>query len=198
MKEYFGDILNCIRHSLETLDESQMEKLLSDCQKAVLSGNKIIASGLGKNVPICEKFVGTLHSMGISGAFLHTNTALHGDLGVIREGDLVILLSKSGNTEESITLARHLKDREVSTWLLSFNYLSSLTKIIDNKLILSLDREGDDWDIVPNNSSTIYLILLQGLAVMLGRRMGVTMKAFLKNHPGGSIGRAHIREEGHK
>lgn len=115
MREYFNDILNCIRNSLETLDENMMNQLLSECHKAVESGGKIVASGLGKNVPVCEKFIGTLHSMGISGAFLHTNTALHGDLGVIRNGDLVILLSKSGNTEETVTLARLLKERGIVT-----------------------------------------------------------------------------------
>lgn len=198
MKEYFNDILNCIQDSLGTLDNSKMEQLLSDCQKAVVSGNKIVASGLGKNVPICDKFVGTLHSMGISGAFLHTNTALHGDLGVIRDGDLVILLSKSGNTEDTITLARHLKARGIVTWLISFNSLSFLSEFIEKKIVLKLANEGDDWDIVPNNSSTVFLILLQGLAVMIGRRIGITKESFLKNHPGGSIGKMHQGEECHR
>ncbi len=195
MREYFNDIMNCIRDSLETLDENLMEQLLSECQKVVESGGKIVASGLGKNVPVCEKFVGTLHSMGISGAFLHTNSALHGDLGVIRDGDLVILLSKSGNTDETVTLARHLKSRGIITWLISFNLLSALSEAVENRLILNLKYEGDDWDIVPNNSSTVFLILLQGLAVMLGRRVGVTREVFLRNHPGGSIGKLHTREE---
>lgn len=69
--------------------------------------------------------------------------------------------------------------------------------MIEKKIVLNLECEGDDWDIVPNNSSAIYLIVLQGLAVMLGRRIGVTRDVFLSNHPGGSIGKLYIREESH-
>ena len=67
-------------------------------------GNKLVFSGLGKNVPICEKVVGTLNSVGLASAFLHTNSAVHGDLGVVRDGDLVIILTKSGETSESVHL----------------------------------------------------------------------------------------------
>lgn len=84
-------------------------------------GRRIIVSGLGKNVPICEKFVGSMVSMGLDAGFLHTNSAVHGDMGIVRAGDLVIILSKSGETEESVYLTRLLQRREgVRLSLLTF------------------------------------------------------------------------------
>lgn len=148
----------------------------------------IIASGLGKNVPICEKFVGTLTSLGIRSTFLHTNTAIHGDLGAVHKNDIVILLSKSGNTTETVVLAQYLKERCENIWFISFNEHSDLTNVLDKKIILSLDNEGDKWNIVPNNSTTIYLIILQGLAIALQERLSITIEEFGKNHPGGGIG----------
>ena len=65
---------------------------------------------------------------------------------------------------------------------------------MDNQLILSLENEGDDWDIVPNNSTTVNLMILQGVAIELGRRLGITLEDFKKNHPGGGIG-ARLRGE---
>ena len=65
---------------------------------------------------------------------------------------------------------------------------------MDNQLILSLENEGDDWDIVPNNSTTVNLMILQGIAIELGRRLGITLEDFKKNHPGGGIG-ARLRGE---
>lgn len=136
-------------------------------------------------MPICEKFIGTLNSLGINAAFLHTNSALHGDLGVVRQNDIVILLSKSGETKESIELAGHLINFGVDTWLISFNSSSTLSRMIKDHLIMSLENEGDGWDIMPNNSTSVYLILLQGLAMQLKERLGLTKDVFKKNHPSG-------------
>lgn len=188
MKDYFRNVLKSIESSLEDLDETIFDELVNDSIKTLQNGNKIVASGLGKNVPICDKFVGTMLSFGLNAAFLHTNTASHGDLGVVQERDLVILLSKSGETAESIYLMEQLKHRNVTSWSLSFNANSSLVKMTDKALILSLEHEGDKWNIVPNNSTTLNLIILQSLAITLGDKMNISLEMFKKNHPGGYIG----------
>ena len=126
--------------------------------------------------------------MGIPAAFMHTNSAFHGDLGLVKEGDLVILLTKSGETAESICLASFLKKREVNMWLLTFAGESTLAKEIPNHIILDLVHEGDLWNIMPNNSTTINLIVLQGLAMKIADRMGLKLEQFKQNHPGGRIG----------
>ncbi len=194
MLTYFKDIMKTCGESLESLDEEVFGELLEQCIKCINNGGKIIASGLGKNVPICEKFVGTMNSLGMDARFLHTNTAVHGDLGMVEKKDIVLLLSKSGNTIESVMLAEYLLKRGTETWLLSFNEKSKLISILDHQLILDLKNEGDEWDIVPNNSTTVYLILLQGLAMQIAKKRGITLEDFKINHPGGGIG-AKLRGE---
>ena len=188
MRTYFKDILDTIRRSVESMDEAAFERLLDDCIETMGNGCKIVVSGLGKNVPVCDKFVGTMNSLGLDACFMNTNSAVHGDLGVVKPGDLVIVLTKSGETVESVYLTSLLKKRGVEPWLLSFQKDSTLARELPKHLILDLDHEGDAWDIVPNNSTTVDLIVLQGLAISLAERRGVTLAAFKENHPGGAIG----------
>lgn len=194
MRNYYRQVLETITESIASIDEIQYEQLINECVNVLKGGGKIIASGLGKNVPICEKFVGTMNSLGMDARFLHTNTAVHGDLGIVRKEDLVLLLSKSGNTEESVALAGYLMERGTDTWLLSFNEDGKLTEILDKSLIMYLENEGDEWDIVPNNSTSIYLILLQGIAIEIAKRLHISLDVFRNNHPGGGIG-AKLRGE---
>lgn len=188
MNEYFKTSLDMIHRSVASMDETVYEQLVSDCVKTLENGGKIIASGLGKNVPVCDKFVGTMNSFGLQACYMNTNSATHGDIGMAHPGDLVIVLTKSGETTESVYLTSLLEKRNVTLWLLSFRENSTLTKQIPKHLVLELEHEGDLWDIAPNNSTTVNLIVLQGLAIELAKRTGVTLKQFKENHPGGYIG----------
>lgn len=186
---YFEKSMKQIENALSGVSMTDMERLLSDCENTLKSGHKVIASGLGKNVPICEKFEGTMLSAGMDAQFLHTNSAVHGDLGMVKPGDLVMILTKSGSTEESIYLVDILQKREnVKLWLLSCNEQGYLSERMENKLIIPLEHEGDPWNIMPNNSSTLYLIILQQIAMQLIKRLGISLDDFKSNHPGGAIG----------
>lgn len=189
-EKYFQDDIEQLTWSLKSIDVKEMDKLVDACEKTLRSGHKIIPSGLGKNVPICDKFVGTMLSMGLDANFLHTNTAVHGDMGMVKPGDLVIILTKSGATAESIYLADLLKNRKgVQLWLLSFKEHSILADTMENKLIINLEHEGDLWNIVPNHSTTLNLIVLQKVAIELSKRMNLELQRdFKPNHPGGAIG----------
>lgn len=188
MIEYYAEVIKVIEDSLESIPVDTYEQIIAECVDTINNGGKIIASGLGKNVPICEKFVGTLNSLGIDARFLHTNTAVHGDLGIVNKKDIVFLLTKGGNTNETVVLGEHLKTRETNTWLLSFYDDGKASKVVDKSMVMNLINEGDEWDIVPNNSTTIYLIILQGIAIEIGKRLGITLDEFKVNHPGGGIG----------
>ena len=188
MKEYFADIMSTLQNSLSSLDEEQFTKLVNDCTEAIGEGGKVIVSGLGKNVPVCDKFVGTMVSLGQNACFMNTNSAAHGDLGMVMPGDVVIILTKSGETAESVYLAKHLLERDCKLWLLTFREQSTMRRMLPNSLVLKLENEGDPWDIVPNNSTTVNLIVLQGLALHIEKKRGVTLDDFKKNHPGGFIG----------
>lgn len=188
MIAYYEGVLDTIKDSIESIPEDIYEQIINECIETLKNGGKIIASGLGKNVPICEKFVGTLNSLGIDARFLHTNTAVHGDLGMVSKKDIVFLLTKGGNTSETVVLGEHLKNRGTNTWLMSFYGDGKASKVVDKKLIMHLINEGDEWDIVPNNSTTVYLIILQGIALEIGKRLGIKLEDFKVNHPGGGIG----------
>ena len=177
-----------ISASIHSLDETVFQRWVDEAVKVIDFGHKVIVSGLGKNVPICEKFVGSMVSLGMDAAFLHTNSAVHGDMGIVKDGDMVIILTKSGETSESIYLARLLKERKINMWLLTFEKESTLTKEIQNCMILSLKDEGDMWNIMPNNSTTINLIVLQGLCMQIAKKRKLMISDFRRNHPGGHIG----------
>ncbi len=185
---YFEKQLKQIEHSLHSLNESEFERLVNEAVKTLDGGHKVIVSGLGKNVPICEKFVGSMLSLGMDACFLHTNSAVHGDMGVAKDGDMVIILTKSGETRESIYLTQLLKERNVRLWLLTFERESTLTREISNRIVLDLEHEGDMWNIMPNNSTTVNLVILQGLAMLIAERRGLKLEDFKRNHPGGKIG----------
>jgi len=197
---YFDKTVHLIDNALNSISDEAMTSLIDDCEKTLKAGHKIIASGLGKNVPICEKFEGTMLSLGLDAQFLHTNSAIHGDLGMVKDGDLVIVLTKSGSTQESVYLVNLLKERSlhgkgISIWLLTFNENGVLSTVVDKKLVIHLKHEGDLWNIVPNNSTTLNLIVLQTVAIELSKRMGLELeKNFKPNHPGGAIG-ASLRHE---
>lgn len=188
MISYFEKQLAEINDSLHSMDSQKFRRLVEEAVTTLENGHKIVVSGLGKNVPICEKFVGSMVSMGLEASFLHTNSAVHGDMGLVKEEDLVIILTKSGETKESIYLTNLLKERQVKLWLLTFVKESTLVREIPNSIILELNHEGDLWNIVPNNSTTMNLIVLQGLAMQVAKEMKLDIQQFKRNHPGGHIG----------
>lgn len=188
MIRYFEKQLAELEHAIHSLDEKVFGRWVDEAVAVLEAGHKIVVSGLGKNVPICEKFVGSMVSMGLDACFLHINSAVHGDMGVVKTGDMVIILSKSGETSESIYLTKLLKEREVDLWLLTFVQDSTLTGEIPDHIVVDLEHEGDLWNIVPNNSTTVNLIILQGLAMMIAKKKGLDIGSFKRNHPGGHIG----------
>lgn len=188
MLAYFEEQLRVIADSIHSCDETTFRRWVREGRDTIDAGHKIIVSGLGKNVPICEKFVGSMVSLGMEAYFLHTNSAVHGDMGIVKDGDMVILLTKSGETSESVYLAQLLKERNVNMWLLTFVKDSTLTRLIPNSIVLDLEHEGDLWDIMPNNSTTLNLIVLQGLAMQIAKSRDMQLEDFKRNHPGGHIG----------
>lgn len=187
--------MEIINKAVESIDIRSLERLKEDCNLSLNEGHKIIVSGLGKNVAVCEKFVGTMLSLGMNAGFLHTNSAVHGDVGMVKPGDVLIILSKSGETQESKYLYNVVKDWGARLWTLTFEKNSYLAQEIGNSIVVELEHEGDMWDIVPNNSTILNLIVLQELAINLARDQEITLEDFKKNHPGGHIGELLSEQE---
>lgn len=120
---------------------------------------------------------------------MHTNSAVHGDLGMVSEDDVVILLSKSGETFETLELARLLGDKKSQNWLITCQSGSRAEVIIKQVVVLPITHEGDPWNLIPNNSSLVFLMFLQSLAMSLADLLPAQIEVFKQNHPGGSIGK---------
>lgn len=178
-----------IEKSVASLNYDCYRQLLSECLHAIHSGNKIVISGLGKNRPVCEKFVSSMNSVGLNAAFLHTSEAFHGDFGLVKDGDVVIVLSKSGKTPETLLLVDKLKQKpSIALWAFTFESRTELSQKVNRSICLSLDEEGGPWNIMPMNSTIVTLFILQGLIIDLVNSLGITLNDFKANHPGGGIG----------
>lgn len=185
----FEENLKRICDSVMSMDPAVYEKLLQDCNNALKNGNKIVLSGLGKNGPVCRKVSASMLSLNINSAFLHTEEAFHGDIGMVGRDDVVIILSKSGTTPQAVQLAKLLKERGIHhLWALTFNHDNPLATIAGNNLELSLEHEGDSWNLISINSTAAMLIVLQGLAIELSQLSGITLEEFKGNHLGGGVG----------
>lgn len=182
---YFENNIKIVEHALKSIKKDEFDSLLNDCIFTLKNNNKIIVSGLGKNVPVCQKFTSMMLSTGLNSAFLDAASALHGDIGMVQDGDLVILLTKSAKTKEITELIAAIEQRSVSYWIITNSEKESEQKSIR----VQLEHEGDLWNIIPNNSTTVNLILLQTLAIRMFDKMNLSLtQNFKPNHPGGSIG----------
>lgn len=152
-------------------------------------GGKLIFSGVGKNAPIAQKIAATFNSTGVSSCFLDATQALHGDLGLVGESDLAILLSNSGSTEEILRLVPMLKRFAVEIVAFTAAPESELARNADYKLIYHAPREACPLRLAPTASTTAALALGDALAMVLLESRGLTRDDFAKYHPAGNLGR---------
>jgi arabinose-5-phosphate isomerase len=155
----------------------------------VAAGGKLIFSGVGKSAHIAQKLTGTFNSTGVSSCFLDATQALHGDLGLCAEGDLAIILSNSGQTEEILRLLPMLKRFGVGTVAFTAHADSDLAKNSDHRLIYRVPREACPLELAPTASTTAALALGDALAMVLLEARGLTRDDFARYHPAGNLGR---------
>ena len=153
------------------------------------AGGKLIFSGVGKSAHIAQKLTGTFNSTGVSSCFLDATQALHGDLGLCAEGDLAIILSNSGQTEEVLRLVPMLKRFGVKLVALTGRPESDLAQNADYRLIYRVPREACPLELAPTASTTAALALGDALAMVLLEARGLTRDDFARYHPAGNLGR---------
>ncbi len=150
---------------------------------------RVIVSGVGKSGLVARKIAATLTSTGTAAAFLHPVDSLHGDLGIVGPGDLAILLSKSGETEELFGLIEMLRRKGVPIIAITGGAASTLARAAAVTLDAGVDEEACPHDLAPTTSTTVALALGDALAVALLERKGFSREAFANLHPGGRLGR---------
>jgi arabinose-5-phosphate isomerase len=150
---------------------------------------RVIITGIGKSALIAAKIVATLNSTGTPSMFLHAAEAIHGDLGMVQPGDVVICISKSGNSPEIKVLAPLLKRGGNILVGMTANKSSFLAKESDYVLHAYVETEACPLNLAPTNSTTAQLVLGDALAVCLMEMRGFTAEDFAKYHPGGALGK---------
>jgi arabinose-5-phosphate isomerase len=196
-------ILNFVRNIQQTAREvllqeaealRQLTKYIDDSfQKLVeeilsLRG-RVIVTGIGKSAIIANKIVATLNSTGTPSIFMHAADAIHGDLGMVREGDLAICISKSGNTPEVKVLVPLLRRTGIKIAALVSNTESYLAKQSDFILNATIEEEACPNNLAPTTSTTAHLAMGDALAICLLEQRNFSSRDFARYHPGGSLGK---------
>jgi arabinose-5-phosphate isomerase len=170
---------------IDRLDDHfiQAIELLYNCR------GKVVVTGLGKSGLVCRKIAATFSSMGTPSFFLHAGDANHGDMGMIMEGDVVLAVSNSGETEEILTLIPTLKRIGVRIVAMTGNHDSTLSRAADVVLDAGVTEEACPLGLSPTASTTAALALGDALAVILLEKKGFKEEDFALRHPGGILGR---------
>jgi len=150
---------------------------------------RVIITGIGKSAHIASKIVATLNSTGTPAIFMHAADAIHGDLGIVREDDVVIAISKSGETPEIKVLVPLIKSRGNHLIAIVGNINSYLAVQSDKVLNVTVEKEACPNNLVPTSSTTAQLVMGDALAVSLLELRGFTAGDFAKIHPGGTLGK---------
>lgn len=179
----------------DRLDETFVTAV-EDLLPIVNSGKKIVLVGIGKSGNIAHKIAATLTSTGSPAVVLHSQNALHGDLGLLSEGDAVIALSYSGETSELLDLLPYLKRRSATLIALTGKPASTLATHADHTIDTSVPREACPLELAPTSSSTTMLVAGDAIAMTLMNARGFTAEDFAQFHPGGSLGRALLTTVG--
>jgi arabinose-5-phosphate isomerase len=181
-----------LRMETEALGEAE-KRIGEDFARAVesikRSTGRVIVSGVGKSGLIGRKIAATLTSTGSPATFLHPADSVHGDLGIVGESDVAILISKSGESDEILGLLDHLKRLGVCTIALTSNVKSTLARHSDVTLDAWVKEEACPHDLAPTTSTTVALALGDALAIALLEEKGFNAEDFARLHPGGAIGR---------
>ena len=158
---------------------------------ALILENKgnLVFSGIGKSALIAQKIVATMNSTGTTSVFMHAADAIHGDLGIVREGDIVVILSKSGETPEIKMLVPLIKLRGNKIVAMVGNRKSYLASQADYVLDVTVDEEAIPGSLAPTSSTTAQLVMGDALALILMRCRGFSTDDFAKFHPGGALGK---------
>ena len=193
MTQHFSKVVELLRleadaieRAADRLSEESVEKaidLISQCT------SKIVVTGVGKSGVIAQKIAQTLTSTGTVAVFVHPSDALHGGLGIITSGDVVIALSNSGETDEIVTILPTLAHRGVPLIAIVGTIHSTLARKADAVLDASVDKEACPLNLAPTTSTTVALAIGDAIAMTLMESRGLTAEDFAANHPAGRLGK---------
>lgn len=184
-KNVFNVEINELQNVRDEIDD-KFEELI---YLLMNSNGKVIITGMGKSGHIGRKISSTLSSLGISSYFLHPSEGAHGDLGIISKNDVIIAISKSGETEELLQLIPTIKNIDAKLVSITSNINSKLCNKADLNIILNITKEACQYNLAPTSSTTAALVFGDALAIVLSKLNGMTKERFALYHPCGSLGK---------
>lgn len=176
------DTLVKVRESLNG-DYARAAEIMFAC-----SGN-VVVTGVGKSGHIAQKIAATMVSTGTPAIFLHPGDGMHGDVGVVREEDVVLAISKSGETEELLNILLYVRKVGASVISITAKPKSALARSSDLVLFTPVDEEACPLNLAPTSSTTVALVVGDALAMALMKKRGFTPDHFALFHPGGQLGK---------
>ena len=191
MNEWVDEKINKYSNYINSLKDTfklPMKNVVSLLQN---NNNNVYLTGIGKCGHVCKKSVSTWQSMGISCHYLNLPDLFHGDFGILKENDIVIYISNSGNTQELINCASYIKDKfKVLQIALTINKTTEVSKYVDFCYNISDNiEEIDKINMAPTMSSVIFMMFLDMLGIYLAEKKDITIEKFQLNHPGGDLGK---------
>lgn len=186
LKGLFEDQRKYLNQFFDQIDTAQADRVL---EKLFSCSGTVILCGVGKSGHIAEKLAATFSSTGTRAFFLNPNNALHGDIGFIGPQDVVLLLSKSGNTQELVDLVPHIRRKKALVIAVVSAPRSKLEQMADFTVLLPIEKEICPYNLAPTTSTAAQLIFGDCVAIALMKRKHFSMHDFAANHPGGVLGR---------
>jgi arabinose-5-phosphate isomerase len=180
--------VKAVRAQLDTAFDRAVEAIVETVNRR----GKIVIVGIGKSGNVGQKIAATLTSTGSTSVVLNSVDALHGDLGIVNDGDLILALSYSGESEELLNLLPALKRFSVQIISLTGNLKSSLARHSDVSLNVKVPKEACPFNLAPTSSTTVMLVMGDALAMATLQARGFKQSDFARYHPSGAIGRAML------
>jgi arabinose-5-phosphate isomerase len=193
-KNLFTQVLlteaSALERAAQNFDEKTADQLVSLFELLAGTGGSLIISGVGKSGHIATKIAATFSSLGLPSFFLHPTEAMHGDLGRVTKSDAIVLISKSGTTEELLAMLPYVSVPKERIIALVGNLNSPIAKSAGIILDASVEKEACINDLAPTTSTTVALALGDAMAVLYENVLGVSKEKFAVNHPAGLLGKS--------
>lgn len=175
--------------AIHNLASNLGEGFLSAIGLILESKGRIVLTGVGKSADVARKIVATLNSTGSPSFFVHAGDAVHGDLGGIQHGDVILCLSKSGRSDEIVALIPLIRAAGNPIIAITGSENSPLSKLSDQTILAGTDPEACPYDLAPTTSTAVQMALGDAIALCLMEAKGFDAEDFAKNHPGGTLGK---------
>ena len=178
-----------ISQAASKLDSHEVEKAINFLESCGLKKNKLIVTGVGKSGIVARKIAATFSSIGLASLYLNPLDALHGDIGIVGNEDVCILISNSGETSELLEIIPHLRIRKTSLIALVGNIKSTIANECDSVLEANVDKETCPLNLAPTASTSVSMAIGDALATVWMERNKISSKDFALNHPAGQLGK---------